>query len=866
MRDFVEVKGRFHRSVRLNRDWEERGDRGDYLFTPTARELATRMMSALEEHGEPRAWSVTGPYGSGKSAFALFLTDLLAHDPPQHPYGEVLRRDLGLTNPPFVPVLVVGQRAPIKPTLLKSLAEGIEPIDYDLANEISAAREGTVDDEVVVALLERAASAAREVGRGGLLVILDEFGKFLEHVSLHPETEDLFVMQDLAEAASRSPVPILLVTMLHTAFAEYLGASTDDSRRAEWQKVQGRFTDVAFQEPPEQLLRLVGSAIVRDRIPQGLETHYTEVVDRAVSSPALEEARRRLPLDELLQDCTPLDPVVALLLWPLFRSKLAQNERSLFAFLTGHEPFGFVDFLSSEDRDGIGSPLYRIDRLYDYVTTALGAGTYRGDLGRRWVEIDHALNRVGADAPPLADEVVKAVGVIGTYGRQAGLRPSRETISLALGDEARTVNALEYLERASIVIYRHHEGAYGLWEGSDVDLEARFEEGLEQTGYGGFAERLNRAIDVRPVVARAHYIKAGTLRYFDVEVLEGTEGALKKSFGEANAPADGRISYVLSPEPKNRPELMGLALSLPDDAEPTGADSDGRLRIFAFPEPMAGLEAALREVEAWGWVKDNVPELEGDPVARRELQARQLYAQERLEEIAGGVLGLRGHGFDPTGSAWVQGGGQRIPSTAKEFLSWISGLCDDVYHEAPTLHNELLNRNQLSSSAAAARRSLLELMLSSEGEPGLGIEGTPPEASMYASLLASAGFHGPRGGDGWRFGAPTGDWVPLWESTEEFLASTQGGRRPLTDLYERWKRPPFGLKEGPLPVLLCAVVLAYRDDVALYEDGVFVPEVRIETFERLLRSPGAFEIQRFVLTDHGREALEAVGTVTGQLA
>jgi hypothetical protein len=269
LRGLVEVKGRFHRSVRLNRDWEERSDLGDYLLTPTARELATRMTAALEEPGGTRAWSVTGPYGSGKSAFALFLTDLLAHDPPQHPHGEALRRDLELTNSPFIPVLVIGQRAPIKPALLRSLAEGIEPIDHDLANEISAAtREGTVDDEVVVALLERAAVAAREVGRGGLLVILDEFGKFLEHVSLHPETEDLFVMQGLAEAASRSPVPILLVTMLHTAFAEYLGASADDSRRAEWQKVQGRFTDVAFQEPPEQLLRLVGSAIVRDRIPK----------------------------------------------------------------------------------------------------------------------------------------------------------------------------------------------------------------------------------------------------------------------------------------------------------------------------------------------------------------------------------------------------------------------------------------------------------------------------------------------------------------------------------------------------------------------------------------------------------------------
>ena len=865
LRDFVEVKGRFHRSVRLNRDWEERGDLGDYLLTPTARELATRMTSALEEAGGARAWSVTGPYGSGKSAFALFLTDLLAHGPPQHPRGADLRQDLALTNAPFVPILVVGQRAPIKPALLGALAAGIESIDSTLADEISATREGTVNDEWVVELFERAAEAASDAGRGGLLVIVDEFGKFLEHVALHPETEDLFVMQGLAEAAARSPVPVLLVTMLHTAFNEYLGTSADDSRRAEWQKVQGRYTDVAFQEPPEQLLRLVGSAIVRNRIPKDMENDYKELVERAVDSPALEEARRRLPLEELLPACTPLDPIVALLLWPLFRSKLAQNERSLFAFLTGHEPFGFVDFLSKEDPDGGSLPLYRVDRLYDYATTALGAGAYRGDLGKRWVEIDHALHRVGADAPPLAGEVVKAVGVIGTYGRQVGLRPSREAISLALGDEAQTTKALEYLEHASILIYRRHEGAYGLWEGSDVDLDARFEDGLEQTGYGGLAERLDRAVELRPLVARAHYIKTGTLRYFDVEVLDGTATALKGSFFETIAPADGRISFVLSPKPKDRSDLMELALNLSEGTEPTGAGSDSRLRVFAFPEPMSGLEEALREVEAWGWVKDNVPELAGDPVARRELQARQLHAQARLEEVAGGVLGLRGHGFDPEASAWVQDGGRRNHYAAKEFLSWLSALCDEVFHEAPILHNELLNRNQLSSSAAAARRSLLERMLSREDEPDLGIEGTPPEASMYASMLASAGFHNRREDGKCGFRAPTGGWMPIWENTEKFLASTQGGRRPLTDLYDRWKRSPFGLKEGPLPVLLCAVVLAHRDDVALYEDGVFVPEIRIETFERLLRSPGVFEIQRFVLTEHGREALKAVGTVTGGL-
>ncbi len=856
----VEVRGRFHRSVRLNQDWEARSDLGGYLLTPTARGLATRMISGLSEQGGTRAWSVTGPYGSGKSAFALFLTDLLSRSTPFHPEAQGLREELGFSPAPFLPVLVVGQRSPVKPALLAALADGLEPVDSTLAQETrEAAGAESLSDERVVALFDRAGHAAERAEMGGLLIVLDEFGKFLEYAALHPEQEDLFVMQGLAEFSARSSTPTLLVTLLHTAFAEYLGASAADSRRAEWQKVQGRFADAAFQEPPEQLLRLIGAAIDRRHMPEELEVAYLDAVGRAVRSPALDETRRRLPLSELLPACAPLDPVTALLLSPLFRSKLAQNERSLFAFLAGHEPLSFVEFVSSPDRKGEGpTPFYRIDRLYDYVSTALGAGAYRGSLGRRWAEVEHALSRVKADAPQVVRSVVKAVGLLGMYGRPVGLRASEETISLALGDPKGTAEALDSLATSSIVVYRRHEGAYGLWEGSDVDLDAQLEEGLEQSGQGSLAERLKRAIALRPLVARAHYIETGALRYFDVDVVDGTPSNLEQK-AEETTQADGRLVYVLVPEQEDRAALVESARMLTRDA------ADGvHLRVFAFPRPMAGLEEALREVEAWRWVQVNVRALEGDPVARRELRARRLYAQERLEEVAGRVFWLRGRRFDPSASEWVQGGAPQTLGSARRFSSWLSELCREVYHRAPILQNELLNRSQLSSAAAAARRILIERMLSHEGKDRLGIGGTPPEVSMYESLLVRGDFYRFRGGE-IRFGEPVGEWEAVWEATEAFLGSTHEGRRPLRELYELWKRPPYGLREGPLPVLLCAVILAHRDEVALYEDGVFVPSLGIEVFERLMRTPDLFEIQRFALSAHGRQALEAAGAVAGSL-
>ena len=78
---------------------------------------------------------------------------------------------------------------------------------------------------------------------------------------------------------------------------------------------------------------------------------------------------------------------------------------------------------------------------------------------------------------------------------------------------------------------------------------------------------------------------------------------------------------------------------------------------------------------------------------------------------------------------------------------------------------------------------------------------------------------------------------------------TENGRRPVTELFDLLKRPPFGIKEGPLPIYLAAVMLYGQAEIALHEEGTFVPQVRIAEFERLLRAPQRFTLQHYRLTD-----------------
>lgn len=851
--DLVHLRGRFHRSAHLTMDQDDTARREHYMATPTVRALTARVLGELRRPGGTRAWSLTGPYGSGKSSFALFLNDVLSTTGGEHADLQALRAENGWGEAPFLPVLIVGQRAPLRTLILSALADAVPTIRSEATAALQATTGGgSVSDQEMMTLVERAAEAVQRDGKyGGLTIVIDEFGKCLEYMAQHPATEDLQVLQVLAEYAARSPLPIVFITILHMAFAEYF-RDASEARRTEWQKVQGRFLDVAFQEPAEQLLTMIGRAIERD--PALEETHAFQAVIRAtMDSPAFAEARRRIPgLPELLPKCTPIHPITALLLWPLFRSKLAQNERSLFSFLTSAEPGGFHEFLSTSEWHADDLPLYRLDHLYDYVTSALGLSTFLGDHALQWSEIDHALARIDPNAPHLAPAVVKAAGLLMIYGRYIGLKADDATLSLALMDSRGVQEALSYLQGASILVYRKFEQAYWLWEGSDIDIGARHDEARQRISRGDLARRLERLIPLRPAVARAHYIRTGTLRYFAVQVIDADEGSLRRSLDQDPTPADGKIVYVLGARGPERAALIETAKTY------TAAESaTPQLSLVAFPKPVLGLEDAMVEVEAWQWVRENVPTLGGDRVARKEVDARLHQARLHLHALIGDIFGLSGHVFHPDASEWVQGGEARRPTSARTFLDWLSHLCDEQFAQAPAFHNELLNRRQLSSAAAQARRKLLNAMLSAEAVDRLGFDGFPPEVTMYETLLRAGGFH-QRNDDRWRFSAPSEAWQPVWRNILAFLETTHRGRRPLKDLYAELQRPPFGLREGYLPILLWVALLANRQSVALYENGLFQAEWNEALVERLQRLPESFELQQYVLSDEQRLAFDAV--------
>jgi len=826
----VNVRSRFLRSVNLERDFYTDAPLDGYVPTPGALAALGRISQGVTQP-HARAWSVTGPYGTGKSAFALLLTKTLA--PP--PVGDPSRREF-VSGPLFQtdaegfwPILVTGGREPLGRALVRGLREAARHLPIPLGTLALPDTNDTLGGREAARLYEETSAAlmAHVPGCQGLLVVIDELGKFLEYAALHPEAGDVQALQELAEASVRSARhPVLLVTILHQAFDEYAHRLTG-TQQAEWRKVQGRFADLPFGEDSEDAMRLVAGAVARPPHPEADTLLGPMLADHAATCRRLQLQPRTMSggeFEQALRDAWPLHPIALLALPHVFR-RFGQNERSLFGFLASGEAHGFADFLATQVLTAGHVPALRVADVYDWAAGALGASVSgHAQAGRLWSATQDALLRCEA-RPPVWAALVKTIGLLHALGDAARLAPSREMLHFACDaftpEEIDT--ALAQLQSATLITYRHYRKAFRPYEGSDIDIDALLREARAEIAPNVDPVRVAARLSVAPpIVARRHSYETGTLRYFDVRACR---------VGELEAAAlrpdgvDGLLLLCLVPD------MPALAF----------AEDYVRMHLSERPDIVVCLARetnALREaaasVESLLRVQDETEELAQDKVAKREVDERLREASAVFQSEWESLLRQPGNGD----THWLWQGERQGNIALQPLLSW---ACDTTYPYTPRLRNELINRRQLSSTAASARRELITAMLTRAPDARLGIEGWPPEASMYVSVLEETGLHRDGG-----FAPPpdiTSELGRVWVATEEFLFGGALEPKPLLSLHEMLVRPPFGLTDGLIPVLLCAVLLHHSDEVLVYEENRFVTQLDAATFERMMKRPEDYALQ-----------------------
>jgi hypothetical protein len=857
----IRLVGSELRSTNLERDVRE-----PHLDAPfvgsRALDVLDRVANAVADPKRTRAWSFTGPYGSGKSTLANLLDAFLGHHPARY---SAARAAVEATSPGlatrlsdgrdslaadgFLGAVATASREPLAATVHRALRTAVDRRwKKDPPRAVASALKVCAESDVPAAeSLMEAVTALCGTGHP-LLLVIDEFGKSLEYLAAAGDSggaeSDIFLLQMLAEkGAGRSGLPLFIFTLQHLAFSDYAARSSAIQVK-EWAKVQGRFEDITFAPNLGDAVHL----LLRRLDHSGVSDPGRQLIDQQAraSAQAWTEHALNAVVDvsaEMFAGLYPLHPLTAIAA-PLLASQIGQHDRSLTGFLASDEPNTVrraIDTASVASAERAST--VRLPQLYDYFFASGRTTIMASANASRWLEVDNRLN----EAHGLAredQETLEAVGILNLIDADGVLRATPAMIQFALHDPvdapapgsfAALQERLRRLVSEGFLVHRAYSDEYRVWQGSDVDIDARVKEiavRIAPSDVIGYLGKHLGTVLPAAVVAGAHSQRTGMLRYFRTaishhgEKLNGPEAAQDA--------ADGMVVYHLGTL-DTRPLI----------------NSPLPVLIGTTRDPAAILQASITLVA----LEELLGDASLDHVAAREIE-------ERIATISQDVGGRLDEAFNPRSphSGWhLWHTGTEAPAApeesieARSYAALVSKACDRVYPDTPHIRNEMLGRHELTSNGARARREVLTALLQRTGLPVLGFDQDryTPERAIYHGVVEYLGLHRAAG----EAGAITQDGsvvthgvsrpdprrnpsvTAAWKTLEAAL--TRAARAtPISDVYRQLMAPPFGIKAGVMPILMVTALILRAGDVALFEEGTYCPRLTPEILERMLADGG----------------------------
>lgn len=766
-------------------------DSQKYIITQNALNVVGSIVNSFESG--IHSFNIIGSYGTGKSNFILALEDSLINN------SNILIRNNGQFNKfkKFRFFKIVGDYMPLHNLLTNSLPfKNITNNIFDNLKELISSC--TKKEEFV-------------------FIVIDEFGKLLEYASKNEPERELYFFQKFTEFINHQKRNAILLTTLHQNFNSYAHNLTE-SQRQEWNKVKGRFKEIVFNEPVEQLLQLASKRIdsnPRKQLNKDFDKLYHLAIKTNFASKSIDIATAK--------SLYPMDLFSAQAL-TLSIQRYGQNERTLFSFLEASGRGSLQDFTDTEHTT------FNLANIYDY--DIYNFHSYLSEVNSdsaTWTGIKVSLERAeslfnGNDLKD-ASLLIKTIGMLNLFGN-AGIKITKEDLSIyakyALGIEnaEETINSLN---QHKIIRYAEYKSQYMLFEGTDVNIEGEL---LKASGVvprsSDIVEKLLRNFNLPLEFANATYFKKGTPRYFEYVI--SNQPIKCQPINEI----DGYINLIFNED-----------LSLNQLKEET-ADVEEAI-IYAYFKQS---DKVINNI----WMLDKLTYIQNiidssDKVAHKEIKALIEYEKSLLNANVLNEL----YSYNDN-IVWIYKG-EEISINSKTHLNkWLSKNCDEIYYATPTFINELINKHKASSVMSLARINLLTHLLEYSSDSNLGFEQSkfPPEKTLFLTLLRKTEIHRKHLGYYELLEPKDSSFSILWKTCEDFLESSKEKPRKLGELINLLKSRPLKLKQGFIDLWLPVFLIIKKNDFSLYSDnGTFIPNINREVLDILQKNPTNYLVKAF---------------------
>lgn len=640
-------------------------------------------------------------------------------------------------------------------------------------------------------------------GYSGIYIVFDEFSKYIEGHAIDGFAEDMKVLQDMCELCNASKEEQLHLTCVaHKSIKAYGNALPSEILNA-FKGVEGRLKETYFVVSSQNNYELLSDAITKNPVFDTWAQRtpaYGSLIDETYTLKSFSALFTQTDYQQIVgKGCFPLTPVAAMLLLDL-SEKIAQNERTIFTYLTSRDKNGLARYVEQSKTSNFVGVQY----VYDYFIPLFQEDTQTG-IHHEWLKADYALSQTEDE---IEQAVIKALAVIRMVHKPDEIATTEQYIVLASGiDKQNIQDAILRLVHTNLIVFKNRTRCYEFKNNIGVDVEREITECIKKRfSKVEIGSVLGEILSEKYVLPKKHNQMYHMTRYFNFAYLTVPQFMSLKTtqyFEWMNRP-DG-VVVMLLPEP-------GI-----DQAtiEAHTREINDSCLVVCLPRTEIDCVDKVKYLLAVQNLQRNTVFLEDNQVIKKELDTLE---EDTINELNDWFLKT----YFPLEKAYGAQGQLMVGTYGLNRL--VSDICDVAYPDTPMINHELINRHEVTAQTAKARNTILNDLLNGR-DTSKYETGTSAESTIFrATMLHTKSDRG---------------LALVKQEIHRFISRAVAHKVCFEEIVSLLMRPPFGVRKGVMAIYMLDCLLHLDDMPIIYFNNKEVI-VDVDTINNIIRKPSEY--------------------------
>lgn len=658
-----------------------------------------------------------------------------------------------------------------------------------------------------------------EFGYSGIYIVFDEFSKYIESQSGTSSGNNMKLLQDMCELANDSKTAQIFLTLVaHKSIKEYGKYISIETINA-FTGIEGRIIEKLFVTSSKNNYELVKNAIIKDEtrlkdIPNHDFYLGSTKADAFYQIPAFRSKFEKRDFDKIIfEGCYPLNPVSAYLLLNV-SEKVAQNERTLFTFISNDEPNSMARYVANHSSEMIWS--VGADLIYDYFAGLFKKEVINEHVHNEWLNAEYALSKCVSEEQK---KLVKALAIFLIVNKDEEMPAEESILALATGISNAGMVIEELL--ALQVVYRKgstNNLVFKTRAGSALKSEIKRRRSIkgDRVNYGRVFENITKKYYVIPRKYNADHAMTRYYRHEYIAVDDFLSITDASVLFETDSYADGKVLSLYSIGKIDVPKIRKHIKEL-----------NCKKLIVICPRQSFAMHKQALDYEILQELKKDSTFTTDNEVLKRELPILEEDLSKEIEETLYDM-----YEDDEECKLFYLNGDTLSAKRGIDVENIVNLCCRTIYDKTPVINNEMINRHTISTGQTKkARLNIIQAILNHEDDETF-YSGTNQEATIYRSMFCGTGIKNEQPGE---------QIQEVLLLMKEFIEKCSEKKSSLKGLVETLMAEPYGVRKGVLPIYFAYLLAERNEDIVVYFSDMEV-QITADIVVNMCESPDDYAL------------------------